>query len=185
MRNIKKYTWFRLLLIPLIVTLLIPVKISLAASQEQNDSDFRRALDMLDRMTPEERVGQLFVVTFPGTRVGPDTEIFDLIYNHYVGGVILLDENNNFPESEDPFYDIWSLVNQLQTNRHSASQETRTEPDTGASFNPAFIPLLIGISQEGDGFPTDQIINRLTPLPSQLAIGATWNPEFARDVGHV
>ena len=145
----------------------------------------RRAQDLLDRMTPEERVGQLFVVTFPDTRVGPDTEIFDLIYNYYIGGVILLDENNNFPVSENPLNDTWSLINQIQTNRHSASQETRTNPNTGATFDPTFVPLFIGLSQEGDGYPTDQIIDQLTPLPSQLAIGATWNPEFARQVGSV
>jgi beta-N-acetylhexosaminidase len=185
MRRMKKHTWVQLFLITLLLIPLLPTKISLASPQQQDGSDFRRAQDMLERMTPEERVGQLFIVTFPGTRVGADTEIFDLIYNHYVGGVILLDENNNFPESEDPLHDIWSLVNQIQTNRHSTSQETRIEPDTGAAFNPAFIPLLIGLSQEGDGFPTDQIINRLTPLPSQLAIGATWNPEFSKQVGAV
>jgi beta-N-acetylhexosaminidase len=178
----KKNIWDRLILIALILFPLIPTKIGLAAYQQQDDSDLRRAQDMLDRMTPEERIGQLFVVTFPGTGVGPETEIFDLIYNHYVGGVILSEENNNFPESEDPLYDIWSLINRIQTNRHSASQENRIESASGTTFSPVFIPLLIGLAQEGDGFPTDQIINQLTPLPSALAIGATWNPEYARQV---
>lgn len=181
----KKNALVRLFLIALLSIPLLPTRISMAASPQQDDSDFRRAVDMLDRMTPVERVGQLFVVTFPDTQVGQDTEIFELIYNHYVGGVILLDENNNFPESEDPIYDIWSLINQLQVTRHSASQETRLDPLLDLSFNPTFIPLLVGLSQEGDGLPTDQIINGLTSLPSQLAIGATWNPDFAREVGAV
>ncbi|HBX69948.1 MAG TPA: hypothetical protein DEH25_11385 [Chloroflexi bacterium] len=73
----------------------------------------------------------------------------------------------------------------MQTNRFSASQESRINPDTGNTFDPAFIPLFIGISQEGDGYPTDQIIGPLTPLPSQLSIGATWDPNFAQDVGRV
>ena len=46
-------------------------------------------------------------------------------------------------------------------------------------------PFTEYLTQEGDGFPTDQITNRLTPLPSPLAIGATWNPEYARQVGSV
>ncbi len=177
--------WVRLVFTALILITMIPANLGLAAPPEQDGGDLRRAQDMLDRMTPEERVGQLFVVTFPGTRVGPDTEIFDLIYNYYIGGVILLDENNNFPVSENSLSDTWALINQIQTNRHSASQDTRTNPNTGETFDPAFIPLFIGLSQEGDGFPTDQIINQLTPLPSQLAIGATWNPEFAKQVGAV
>ncbi|MFN2151988.1 MAG: glycoside hydrolase family 3 N-terminal domain-containing protein, partial [Anaerolineales bacterium] len=136
-------------------------------------------------MTPEERVGQLFLVTFTGTKVGPESEIFDLIYNRYVGGVILLDKNNNFTGSEEVLTDTWSLINQLQTTRFSASQESRVNPDTGNNFDPAFIPLFIGISQEGDGYPTDQIVGQLTPLPSELAIGATWDPEYAQQVGKV
>jgi beta-N-acetylhexosaminidase len=181
----KKIALFRILLILLLFFPLLQTKIGLAATFRQDDSDYRRAVDMLERMTPEERVGQLFIVTFPGTQAGPDTDIFDLIYNHYIGGAILLDENNNFPESDNPINDTWSLINQLQANRHSASQETRIEPPSDLSFNPTFIPLFIGLSQEGDGFPTDQIVNGLTPLPSQLAMGATWNPDLAREVGAV
>ena len=33
--------------------------------------------------------------------------------------------------------------------------------------------------------PTDQILSGLTPLPSEMAIGATWSPELARRVGEV
>ena len=47
------------------------------------------------------------------------------------------------------------------------------------------MPLFIGISQEGDGTPYDQILSGLTPLPSQMAMGATWNTEMARQVGTV
>ena len=156
-----------------------------ATIQKQEGGEELRAQDLLERMTPEEKVGQLFLVTFTGTKVGPESEIFDLIYNHYVGGVILQDKNDNFPTTENPLNNTWSLINQLQTNRFSASQETRVDPVTGNSYDPAFIPLFVGISQEGDGFPTDQMINQLTSLPSQLAIGATWDPEFSRQVGQV
>ena len=43
--------------------------------------------------------------------------------------------------------------------------------------------IFINLVSAPDGFPTDQILGQLTPLPSQLAIGATWNPEFAKQVG--
>jgi beta-N-acetylhexosaminidase len=182
----RKDYWIRLCLIALILFSMLPAKSGLAAPFRQDDGgDLQRAQDLLERMTPEERVGQLFLVTFPDTNVGADTEIFDLIYNYYIGGVILLDKNNNFVASENAPSDTWSLINQLQTNRFSSSQEPRTNPDTGETFNPAYVPLFVGTSQEGDGYPTDQILDQLTPLPSQLAIGATWDPAFARQVGAV
>jgi beta-N-acetylhexosaminidase len=40
-------------------------------------------------MTPEERVGQLFLVTFRGTDTHDQTQVYDLIANHHVGGVVL------------------------------------------------------------------------------------------------
>ena len=181
----RKHFWIRLILIALILALLSPIHGNLTASAQDQSDDEARARDLLERMTPEERVGQLFLVTFTGTKVGPESEIFDLIYNRYVGGVILLDKNNNFTGSEEVLTDTWSLINQLQTTRFSASQESRVNPDTGNNFDPAFIPLFIGISQEGDGYPTDQIVGQLTPLPSELAIGATWDPEYAQQVGKV
>jgi beta-N-acetylhexosaminidase len=45
--------------------------------------------------------------------------------------------------------------------------------------------LFIGISQEGGSAPNDQILSGLTPLPDQMALGATWNRELAQDVGTV
>jgi len=183
--KMRKLTWIRLLLIASILVPMIPAKLGLAAPLQQEGSEGLRAQDLLDRMTPEEKIGQLFLVTFTGTKVGPESEIFDLIYNHFVGGVILFDKNNNFSDSENSINDTWSLINQLQTNRFSASQDPHLNPDTGNNFDPAFIPLFVGISQEGDGYPTDQISSQLTPLPSPLSIGATWDPEFAQQVGRV
>lgn len=110
----RKDRWIRLVLVALILITMIPVNSGLAApSQQDGGGDLQRAQDLLDRMTPEERVGQLFLVTFPDTKVGPDTEIFDLIYNYYIGGVILLNKNNNFGTSENALSDTWSLINQL------------------------------------------------------------------------
>jgi len=45
---------------------------------------------VLAAMTPEERVGQLFLVTFQGTDTHDQTQIYDLIVNHHVGGAVLL-----------------------------------------------------------------------------------------------
>ncbi len=177
----KRQTALRLLLAAAFLLAMLPPRCGLA----QEDTETRRARDLLARMTPEERVGQLFLVTFTGTEIALESEIYDLIYNHYVGGVILQDKNGNFPPEDAPLEAIRTLTNRLQATRFAASQEPRINPATGDTFRPAFVPLFIGISQEGDGYPTDQIIGSLTSLPSPLAIGATWNPNFARQVGSV
>ncbi len=175
----------RLLVIVVLFTFLSPALHGQAASPFQDSSPEARALDLFEELTPEERVGQLFLVTFQGTNADIDTQIHDLITNHYLGGVILSAENDNFTESGQTISDAWILTNQLQNIRFSSSQEDHIIPISGESFQPEYIPLFIGLSQEGDGPPNDEIFNGLTPMPSQLAIGATWNPDLARQVGLV
>jgi beta-N-acetylhexosaminidase len=148
-----------------------------------------QAIELLERLTPEERVGQLFLVTFNGTDVGPESQIAALIDNHHVGGVILLAENDNFsydPETpEDTTTQVIEINRQLQINKWEASRQPQPNPSTGEEFTPAYIPLFIGLSQEGDGYPYDQIMHGLTPLPNAMAMGATWDPELAAQVGEV
>ena len=56
---------------------------------------------VLASMTPEERVGQLFLATFQGTNTNPESQIYDLIANHHIGGVVMLAENDNFLGAPD------------------------------------------------------------------------------------
>ncbi|UCD98853.1 MAG: glycoside hydrolase family 3 protein [Chloroflexota bacterium] len=140
---------------------------------------------LLETLTPEERVGQLFLVSFSGTDVGLESQIYDLIKNHHIGGVFLQRESDNFlapPQTETGTY---QLTKALQTVEWSASQSDQIEPESNQDFRPAFIPLFIGISQEGNGPPADNLFNGLTALPSSMAIGATFQPELARQVGNV
>jgi beta-N-acetylhexosaminidase len=134
---------------------------------------------VLASMTPEERVGQLFLVTLSGMDVSADSQIYDLIANHHVGGVVLLAGNNNFVEEPDTIAGAQQLIRALQTIEWEAT-ELSTEPTRNA-----YAPLFIGISQEGDGVPHDQIFSGLTPLPDAMAIGATWKTELAQQVGSV
>jgi beta-N-acetylhexosaminidase len=136
-------------------------------------------------MSPEERIGQLFLVTFNGAQVDETTQIYDLIFNHHIGGVILLAGNENIPAGEGATTALFELNRQLQINRWNAAQEQRIDPATGETYRVNFTPLFIGISQEGDGAPNDQILNGLTPLPNEMAMGAAWNPDLTRQVGRV
>ena len=115
---------------------------------------------LFESMTPEERVGQLFITTFQGMQVDEQSQIYDLIVNHHIGGVVLSTANNNFTDSEEALEQIASMNRQLQLARWSASQQTQPITGTEEVIAPEFVPLFIGIAQEGDGYPTDQI--RLT-----------------------
>ncbi|MBN1666876.1 MAG: hypothetical protein JW862_07295 [Anaerolineales bacterium] len=175
----------RFVLIGLIFFTSLPWQSGYAAYSSQTSGPELRARNLLEELTPEERVGQLFLVTFPGTSVGAETRIYELIANYYIGGVILSSNNENFAFEQQNSGNIWSLINQLQTDNYLNSETERIDVGTGEFFNPSYVPLFIGISQNGDGYPNDEILHGLTPLPSQLAIGATWNPEQARQVGQV
>lgn len=178
---------FFLLLI--ITSLLLPISIGRAADSGQAAPGNEQAQALLDRLTPEERVGQLFLVTFTGPEAGVGSvtgaQIYDLIVNYHIGGVILEAANDNFTGLDQTLLIAQSLTDQLQRDEYSASQQIQTNPETNEPYTPAYIPILIGISQEGDGYPYDQILNGLTRLPSQMALGATWSTDLSRQVGNV
>jgi beta-N-acetylhexosaminidase len=139
----------------------------------------------LDRLTPEERVGQLLLITFDGAEVLPDSPIQDLIANHHVGGVILRANSNNFVGPEGTLDAALNFTRELQRTEWTASQSDRTIPESDEIFRPTYIPLFVGTVQEGNGFPHDQILNGMTHLPNSLALGATWQPALANSVGEI
>lgn len=155
------------------------------AFAQQEDGYRERAQALLETLTPEERVGQLFLVTFTGTGVDAESQIYDLIVNHHIGGVILQRENDNFLAPPQTAVGAWQLMRSLQSVEWAASQSNQLDLSTNQEFTPAFIPLFVGLSQEGNGPPYDQIFNGLTKLPSLMAIGATWQPDLARQVGSI
>jgi beta-N-acetylhexosaminidase len=67
-----------------------------AASPRQETTSMQQAQQLLERLTPEERVGQIFLATFDGMDAEPGSQIYDLIVSQHIGGVILLAENDNF-----------------------------------------------------------------------------------------
>ena len=168
----------------LLLALVNPFVLAQAASTLQVTTPEDQAQQLLDRLTPEERVGQLFLATFEGMDSGPGSQINDLIINQHIGGVNLLAENDNFNATPDGLANILAMNRQLQLDRWSASQQPGKSA-TGEDFTPTFIPLFIAISQEGDGYPYDQILNGLTPLPNEMAMGATWNQNLVSQVGAV
>lgn len=157
----------RILLIVIFVVSLAPMPV-----QAQTATPPAAVRLALDAMTPEEKVGQLFLVTFSGTDIGPESPIYDLIVRQHIGGVVLLSEKDNFKDT-DTVREAYSLIAGLQQMEWVASTDETS----------VYVPLFIGTSQ--DGTVPDQILNGLTPLPSEMAIGATWNTTFAEEVGEV
>jgi beta-N-acetylhexosaminidase len=127
-------------------------------------------------LSTEEKIGQLFLVTFNGTDFGKGTRIYDLIVNRHIGGVLLENRNDNFVGPENVLQSTYTLNTGLQTVASEAEFPENAKP---------FIPLFIGIGQNGDRSPLDEIISGMTPLPNQLALGATWNPELSELTGSV
>ncbi|NLG97591.1 MAG: hypothetical protein GX491_09550 [Chloroflexi bacterium] len=181
--------WSRLWLAFVLVTMLFALPGSsmrgLADSARQADEARQKAQELLAKLTPEERIGQLFLVTFQGASFDETSQIYDLITNHHIGGVVLMRSNDNFVGPENTLERASQLTRELQKSEWDASRFTIVDPTSGSPFSPQYIPLLIGISQEGDAFLNNQIINGMANLPSLMSLGATWNPSLAEQVGQV
>lgn len=174
----------QLTLIILIFSLLV-LGLGLPSAQAQ-DEEFP-PLDpvieqLLAQMTPEEKVGQLFLVTFWGDDVSSTSDIARLIQVYRVGGVALSPSNGNFVNSEGAPQQVATLANNLQTLAFT-SPLTNTLAPTVTTYTS--IPLFIALNQEGDGYPFTHLRNELTPSPNEMAIGATWNPTYAQQVGAI
>jgi len=181
------------LLLALVVASLFPGGNTWASGIPQSDDPAASAQAMLATMTPEERVGQLVLVSFTGVGAGLDSQIYDLIAHYHVGGVVLRAENNNFVPAPETAVGVQNLIVQLQSAEWQASQPLVDTVGQGtATLTPpaddtvqAYIPLLVAISQPGDGYPGDQILDGMTPMPSLMALGATWDPSLAGKIGEI
>lgn len=160
---------YRLLLL-IVSALLLPLP-SLQAQDPGTDTDLTaRAEALLARMTVDQKVGQLFLVTFVGSDASAGTEIAQMIRQDFVGGVVLLASNSNFYNDADTPRQVAELSNNLQ--------------DLALSV-PNAVPLFVAVDHEGDVYPYTRITRDTTPLPNPMAIGATWDPANAHDVGEI
>jgi beta-N-acetylhexosaminidase len=152
---------------------------------------------LLAAMSPAERVGQLFLVTFQGDRVTDQSAIADLVANYHIGGVVLSNANDNFTGYGDPantLQQTLDLTTALQ--RLALSGEVEVVPPDGVNDDPLPppvvpglpanpVPLLIATMNDGDSTGSTNQVSGFTPLPSNMALGATWRPEYARDMGQI
>lgn len=146
-------------------------------------------VEYLNKLTPEEKIGQLFLITFNGTETGEDSTIYRLISTYHVGGVVIHRENDNLTHvsqsPDDTAIQMNSMSRNLQQIEWNASQQSQVNMNGGDSYLPTYVPLFIGISQEGDGYSFDQILYGVTSLPNNMALGATWEPGLADQIGRI
>ena len=139
------------------------------------------AESLLAQMTPEERVGQLFLLTFEGSSLQSDDPILALIRDNHISGVVLRSANNNFVGSENTLPALSELLATLQSTEYEASlPQTDGEVELAAGV---YVPLLLGVIQEGNGPGYSEIMTGLSSTPSQMAIGATWDPDLSHATG--
>ncbi len=164
------------------------------SAQTNDDAINQTAQALFDAMSVEEKVGQLFLVTFEGDIANAESDIADLILNYRIGGVALLPQNDNITGYGDPAntpQQLIELINSLQqlsltgTAPNAENGDLLTEPAVIPASERTAIPLFIAVSQEGDGYPNSAIYNGLTQLPDNMAVGATWQPQYAQDAGKI
>lgn len=140
---------------------------------------------LMSRMSSAEKVGQLFLVTFPGAEVTAEAAITELIRDYHVGGVALSSENGNIINEGNTLTQVSTLISELQGTAWEATQPLTDTVIEGELVTEPFIPLFIAVNQEGNGMPFTAIISGTTPLPSEMALGATWNPSHTHTVGRI
>ena len=166
------------------VILLLVMSPCLQGAMAQEDEDALLVSPEVERlmaqMSPEEKVGQLFLVTFIGNDVSDTSDVARLIREGRVGGVVLSPSNANFVNDDMAPGRLVTLTNDLQALAITAPLTT-TDVSTPTVYTP--IPLLIALNQEGDGYPFSDLRSGMTPLPGAMALGATWNPVYAQQAG--
>jgi len=162
-----------------LVLLILLSSASIVAAGEnfsEGDSDVDK---IVESMSPEERVGQLFVVTFQGATLTEDNPVYGLVERYGIGGVVLAGENDNFDDRESVVGSTRLLITSLQ--QLAVEGVTKSTDDDEQQIS---LPLLVGIRRQG-GVEQNSIDTELTFLPSPMAIGATWDLSEAAIMGEI
>lgn len=153
----------------LLVGVLMGMILGLGSTKAQvEDIRIRR---IIDDMTVDERVGQLFLVTYIGQETDADSDVARLVRDYKVGGVVLSPRHRNFRNAEGAPAFVAKVTSQLQSLALSDA-------------DPA-VPLFIAIEEGYDSDQPTALRRGITNVPSPLAVGATWDPANARTMGEI
>ncbi|MBC7259044.1 MAG: hypothetical protein H5T65_07325 [Chloroflexi bacterium] len=188
MRGRKRGLAFAILLCLALLSPGLPTLVSSQGTEADVDS-------LLARMTPSERVGQLFVVGFSPAS---EAEIVRLVRDYHIGGVVLAARNGNLPPSLADAAALRDLIGALQgaalagavgvpagtpsTTPAPAPTVAATPPAT-ANQEYVAIPLFVAMDEADLG-----LVSGEGGLPAQLsamALGATWDESAVERAGRV
>ncbi len=161
------------------------ILLSVVPPLEAQEPPFDPVLEILSQMTPEHKLGQLVLVSFPGTDVSEDSDIAALISDYGLGGVLLTPENGNFGDVPIAPGDLLSMTQQLQMLAWQASQIPVVRPEADAAQVRPYFPLLIAVEAHTAGLPVTAFISETTVLPTSMALGAAWRRDLAEITGRV
>lgn len=197
-RTQNRWRWWGTAVCLALFLLLSPGTNSTLAQDEAPTAELTLAQTILENMSVAERVGQLFLVTFEGDQATIDSDIAVLITNYHIGGVVLSAANDNitgYGDVENIPGQTGELIQNLQSlallgepvpQADAPEIEEDAVPPTRLPVPPFTpIPLFVAIAHEGDSYPNTNILNGLTDVPNNMAIGATWQPALAQQVGEV
>ena len=166
----------------ILVLLLLLLLVSPISAQETTPDPAGEdpILQIMDQMPPQLKVGQLVLVSFPSTNVQPISEIATLIREFGVGGVLLRPQNGNFGSTQLAPADFVSMTNRLQSYALDAVLQFSDD-----ELAPPYIPLFVSVEANAEGVPVTAFVEHTSPLPTSLALGATWERSFAETTGTV
>ena len=186
----------------MVILLMLPAARSGRAQEEDPQPDVEQ---LFAEMSVDERIGQLFLVTFEGDTLTADSELVELINQYKVGGVALLAENDNltgYGNPNDTPQQLLQLTNDLQTlallgvappaepdsaffTPEPGSPTPTAIPSPSPSSPGVQLPLFIAMSHEGQSQDGQRIIGGFTAVPTNMSMGATWQPDYARQIGEL
>ncbi|HYM62843.1 MAG TPA: glycoside hydrolase family 3 N-terminal domain-containing protein [Thermoanaerobaculia bacterium] len=109
----------------------------------------------IDRMSDDEKIAQLLMVGFDGTRVSPDLRM--LVSQWHAGGIVLYRQN-------------------IQSARQAAQRNAEIRALAAGNVEP-----FIAVDQEGG--LVQRLRDGVPELPGNMALGATRSPRLARRAG--
>ncbi len=171
---------FRLLCISLVIVFV--------ARDAEAFSNRTQIQDIMSELTPEQKVGQLFLVGFEDADIARETSIYKLIADYRIGGVMLMAENDNFGDDEDVVLSTSKLTKGLQRivwqKVNQESNEAVGMPSQ-SSIRAGYLPLLIGTKYNQNLDENINVPAGLTTIPGAMALGATWNTNLALSMGEI
>ena len=139
------------------------------------------AEQLLTEMSAEERVGQLFLITFEGPH--PEQAILNLLRLGYVSGIVLSGDNDNFVAAPATLSAAQALIERLQDERAEALTDSATAQPAEEGAGGVYVPLFVGVSLNQDGTSVPEILHGLSEPVTPMALGATWDTSLAQAVG--